>query len=584
MSAAARIAAAYTARSHHDAGHAALLKYRMRERERLDEQARIPKGQSGGGRFTSGGTGGGGRSGVRRTPEERQAKAAAYLQQSREKRAARSAAAKERAQQTLLFKRAPKKTAPEGGYTVNKVFQGASGSKAVAGIKNKAMVHAKGEIALAEHKARKARTGRTVPPSAAAPAAAPASPIMSQSKGEHAAAVERIKNAPRIHGDKTERQLERELQSTTASEGHAAQAVERMRTRVQVAEKAGHIDDEMDRRKRLADETESHATATTRRKEVESEIAHRAKQAAAPPAPPAAARTGHERKADWEVDQALEKSGRDMRESQIQGTLSHRNRDQVKAHHESLLAEQAKRAPERARKEAKNAERALRVEEQNKRDEPGQLRSLSNTDLDKAHGEHVQRGQRLHSMVEQRARRTGQDYDAQLREMSDPAHPEHELYQRRTEASRQVRAHVEERDRRQEAQAEESGRQRQQESDARASALRDREAAPSVTRKLTPREKQLNKTIDDHERDIEHLNDRIAAHDHEPTKRALAQQRNAIQSLHEGLLLSLDPGVRGAHVGGKVAAASKRRVAAENRRAKGAAAAATQDAWTRGNK
>jgi len=222
MSAAARIAAAHTvARSHHDAGHAALLKYRMRERERLDEQARIPKGQSGGGRFTSGGTGGRSGPAVRLTPEQKMAKAAAYLQQSREKRAARSAAAKERAQQTLLFKRAPKKSAPEGGYTVNKVFQGASGTKAVQGIKNKAMVHAKGEIALAEHKARKARTGRTVPPSAAAPAAAPAA-----HGGEHA---ERVANAARFNKSPAHAAATKELADATDLHTRATAEAEHFR-------------------------------------------------------------------------------------------------------------------------------------------------------------------------------------------------------------------------------------------------------------------------------------------------------------------------------------------------------------------
>jgi hypothetical protein len=557
-----------------------MLKHRMRVLERHDAQARVPKGQAGGGQFTSGGSGGGG---VRRTPEERQAKAIAYLQQSAAKRVARSAAAKERASQQLLFKRAPKKTAPEGGYTLNKAFQGASGAKAVAGIKNKAMVHEKGEIALAEHKARKARTGRTVPPSAAAPSAgapqtparltpditirgrmptkgeyaqhleilkdaaagkaskhlagemsdeqhaawgalhqhglmhqpaaggahqitpkgreylsqrsaaaapaAPASPIMSQSKGEHAAAVERIKNSPRIHGDKTERQLEQELQRTTASEGHAAQAVERMRTRVQVAEKAGHIDDEMDRRKRLADETESHATATTRRKEVESEIAHRATQATAP----------------------------------------------------------AKTAPARP------------------------LSGVSNHDLESAQNQHISTLTQMSHDVSVRARRAGQSAADFEHDIADPSHPQHAVHQRYQAAKENVRSHVAETEDRRETRERETEATAARERGERAAGLTERKYARPIERALTKGERDTNKQIDQHDREVERLASSMDKLKDPARRRDVNAQIDRVHRERERLELSLAPGVRNAHETNQaVAQRAKLAKAAEKRRARDA--------------
>lgn len=177
----------------HDVALAARIAALIADRYDFGGQARVPAGQSGGGRFTSGG--GSYRAPARnitrqpggvwsnqnpkRSAADKQAKAIAEINARLAKKAERKAARAAAPKQELLFKKAP----AGKGYQLNKAVGGGT----AVGIANKALVHAAAQKGLAEHAARVAR--KTTPPPAAAPhAVAPAAAALRT----HAATAERL--------------------------------------------------------------------------------------------------------------------------------------------------------------------------------------------------------------------------------------------------------------------------------------------------------------------------------------------------------------------------------------------------------
>jgi len=279
---------------------------------------------------------------------------------------------------------------------------------------------------------------------------------------------------------------------------------------------------------------------------------HAGTTAAASLRPAAAAptgRTGHERKADWEVDQALSKSHRDMREAQIPGTLSHRNRAEVTAHHESLLAEQAKRAPERARKEAIDAERVRKVEAENAAHEAKQnaeKQAATAADEARAARERAGEGDTLgRIMAEAKAR------PASLGSYEDEV----------------------------------------EKSKARAQSVAARETAQPIKRALTQEEKERARKLEDA---IDVLASSERQHQQsqsEGGRDAAAKVVRAARSRVENLHLGLEPGVYAKHAAqqersakAKATKAAKAKAGSESGYHKQWRASSSQDAWNRARK
>jgi hypothetical protein len=580
----------------HDAQFAARLAALIADR--YDAQARVPAGQHGGGQFASSSGGGGGgpsKSQQRRAAVQsftnaaveraiksgathKQVKAIREIEHRAHVKVQRAGARLAAGTQQTLFSKAPKQP---GAYRLAKAVGGGT----AVGIANKALVHAAAQKGLAEHAARVGGR-KSTPPAAAAPHAGtaaaaslrPASPIMSQTKAEHAAAVERLKNAPRIHGDKSERELQREQEHQRKSEGDAREAIAHAERKIATAEKAGHHDDAHKWRGHLANEKESHATATTRLREVENEIAHREKQSTAPAAAPAAGGKTAEHSA---AEQRLTKAKGDLEKMNTTGYGAANRRyvesdvarltTEVQGHERAAASGTAYRPPEPTRAgfgplATPPTAAAQPKPAPTKTERP--LGGVSNYDLEAAQNQHISTLTQMSHDISVRARRAGVSAADFERDVADPSHPQHELHKRFQSAKQNVRSHVEETEHRRETRQRETEATAAREGSARAAGMTERKYARPVERPLTKGERDTNKQIDQHDREVERLTSSMDKHKDPARRREVNAQIDRVHRERERLELTLAPGVRNAHETNQAVAHRAKLAKAAERRAK----------------
>jgi len=556
----------------HDAQFAARLAALIADR--YDAQARVPAGQHGGGQFASSSGGGGGPSkakerraaaksftnaaverAIKSGATHKQVKAIREIEHRAHLKVQRASARLAQGTQQTLFTKAPKQA---GSYRLSKAVGGGT----AVGIANKALVHAAAQKGLAEHAARVAAR-KSTPPPAAAPHAASAAAASLQTparltpditvkgrmptKGEYAQHLEILKNAA---AGRASKHLERDM----SNDEHAAWGA-------------------------LHQHGLMHQNAAGEHRLTAKGQEYLSQRTAAPAA--ASLRPAGKTAEHSAAEQRLTKAKGDLEKMNTTGYGAANRRyvesdvarltTEVQGHERAAASGTAYRphepamvgfgpiaTPPTAAAQPKPAP--------TKPERP--LGGVSNYDLEAAQNQHISTLTQMSHDISMRARRAGVSAADFERDVADPSHPQHELHKRFQSAKQNVRSHVEETEHRRETRQRETEATAAREGSARAAGMTERKYARPVERPLTKGERDTNKQIDQHDREVERLTSSMDKHKDPARRREVNAQIDRVHRERERLELTLAPGVRNAHETNQAVAHRAKLAKAAERRAK----------------